>query len=217
MSAPAGTYFDGNFEAPAQNGPIVPIWLDEERSLIYRIPLIARLDAFTIYPDGSAISGFPGIVIGNEEPQLVEADVLAWTVITADLPPSRQEPMQYVYAYQFFSGGSLVELPIPTQARVTYDYFPIAINAVALPWASAGAISAAWAAASTSPTGWAGTAATNGIAYRAVEVGGSIYWFGTPPAAGDTWILAEDDQLVRWRGNIYQRTRIEVDRRTLTS
>jgi hypothetical protein len=169
-------FYDGNFSTPRQVGPVVTSIDETTRATISKVPFWVRAGQYRPQTRGSRRSGIDGFLVEQPEPRSIGADIVEYELIYATLPPIRTEPEPWVYNLQFVSGTDLVEIPTPTVSHVKYSYVHTA-SPLNIPLE---------------------------VAFKATKIGDYVAYVGTKPRVGQR-ILAEDEQLRRWRGDIWEK------------
>lgn len=177
MSEP-GTYFDGDFAVPDYGVP-QPMRDNEKQSNLWKVEATIRAPHWKPTIRGTRFRGIPGVFVEESEPRLAIGDVVQWELLFAEIPNPRTvaEPTVHNYQLQTTEGGkiTLSDLPIPVTSYVTYDYFETT-DASKIPILTA---------------------------YRAVTAGGLVIYMGAPPSG--EFIVAENSQIERWKGDIWER------------
>lgn len=175
-------YFDGDFTKPEMVGPALP-WRDARtRALMATSTWWVRKDNWRSIERGTVIDDIPGIVVAESETRCVGADVLEYELTHSEIPKPWTEFEPWVYNFQYLISGQVTELAVSLTSRVRYSYY----NTV-------------------DPSGIALRKA-----YRFAASGGA-----TPRLIGErprdySWILAENEQINRWEGDIWQKTTREI-------
>jgi hypothetical protein len=187
IEPPDGIYYDGSFDEPTQHGPVVPLFDNETQSMLYRVVYQQREDLWKP-PKFSAKGPHNSLLVEVGQPRVLDGNVLEWEELYAHVPATREDPQPFIHNYQAAFYGVFVEIPKPVTSTVLYEYFH-----------------------APDPSKIKLTAA-----YRIVAINGVYYSIGKKPKDLAKKILAEDQQLERWKGNIWCRTSRYVPRQFAT-
>lgn len=186
----------GAWTTARQTGPTVTTFNAEYRVKMYEQTMIQCASSFAALTIGTAGPG-ASYLYEETSPQPIGADIVTWKRRYSEVPPTRTEGGLFVYPQTLIEStdGSVdwtVELPVSTNSRITYSYFY-----------------------TTTPD-----TVTLETTYKmvVVEIKGRKVIFASGSASTPTgWTLAEDEELVRWKGNIWEKKRREVPTAALFS
>ncbi len=195
---PDSNFHDGDYSAPTQHGPTIT-WVDPVlRCTYHRKTFHQDEENFSAKPMSEPGPG-GSYMVEEEEPKHIGGGIIEWDRLFMTVPPTRTEIEGYVYARQWVESvvssdpdtppqQAVVELPVPTVATVVYDYFH-----------------------TDDPT-----SIEILFAFKLVQAGQSIFSVGDVGNSTEDLLLAEDTEVSRVRGNIWQRTKKYVPNQAAT-
>lgn len=174
-------------------------------------------------PKYSDTDGNGGYYVGQSQPRELDCGIFEWEHEFAQVPPTQVTPVSYSYPYQFIVSSDIVSITMTVAAIIIYDYFYIATISNPLAGGSAADTisnflsgdptlggSPAAAAIAFFLTGQSQAVPGLALAYKLQKSGDTIVQTGTPPPAGATYALGEDQTQIQLAGNIYQRRTLLV-------
>ncbi len=179
---------DGIFTNPKQHGAWVTEVDETVQSIRYRAIYRQFAVQFRRQPFGLVCPiNRSATLVDETNPRPVGGGIVEWERIFAPVPPSRDEYESFVMAYQIEQSvdgkNTIGEIAIPVTSRTHYDYFYVPSGLYSKP--------------SNIP---------KLEAYKLIQyVPDVIIQRGANPGPGASEMLAEDSQVTRWMGNIYQR------------
>lgn len=188
-------YYDGDYSTPTQHGPVIS-WLDPVlRCTMYRITYHQKEADFAPLAIGTA-GADSSYLVEEEEPKHIGGGMVEWDRIYMTIPPTRTEVEGYVYTRQWLvetiiNGQPYVdlgELSLPVPSRVVFQYYH-----------------------TSDPT-----EIEILRAFRYLRIGDGIYTTGSADNNTLTELLAEDSQVSRLKGNIWQRVDRYVSKASIT-
>lgn len=189
-------YYDGDFDEPSQDGPLLVRVDPISRARIWTQRLLQRVSLWDPAPlDSAGPDG--GYLVDETTPSEVSADIVRWERVFAELPAPHTEPIAYAYSYQFPSGVEIASISTTVTAKVVHEYFRTADpSQIELFTAERYTLQ-------------------GGVIVRTGTVLPSEYYSGQ---IGNDMIVAADSELTRWmgRGNIWLRKTPYVPRKTLS-
>src|SRR5436190_2460276 len=188
-TTPAGIFFDDSaLQAgrAVQRGPEVPIWDPVMKVNLWSQPWRCRASYFKGLDLSTPRAG-GGILVNESVPSLVLGDVVEWTRLYSEVPPPRIETAHFIHTLQVIRSidpGEILEEQITTFARVELKYFntttphkiPILRKQL--------------------------LKVIDGILQVIVVTGPTNEKSQPKPGTGG---VAEDSDITRWKGNIWER------------
>ena len=201
-------YFDGDFTARFQHGPLIVSREPETRALLYKRTVRQAKDSFSpLLQDTSAYvlpNGSYAYFYEETQPRDIDGGIIELDEFYAEIPQDYTEIGLEAYTYQFVNpygtsttgyGGvpSLVELTIPAKSKVVHTFGLVDYDGT--------------------------TSLAIHKAYKMMKdpLAGAIFRIGDPnyhSPGRTTDILAKDSVLTRWHGPIWRRTEVFVDKLT---
>lgn len=185
IASDSHVHFDGDFSKPVQNGPWVPTTDNETQSTLYTAEFMQIAANFVRMPFGT-LAGL-GLTIPALSSLVEETEgtspggpLVKWNRTFANVPDSRVVAEGFVFNYQFIQTDppAVVEFPLYVTSQVQYDYF-----------------------LTNDPS-----RISISLVYKLQQVGNVIYEIGDAPATNSRTIVGENSKIVRWKGNIWERS-----------